>query len=657
MLNKVIQLLSFSFMLHFHAVAKKYTLSSPDKKNIIQISVDKTISWAVLRSNELLIKPSPMSLLLEDGRQLGVDPLVLSTSTKSVNQIITAIVPVKNKTIPEIYNELKVTFKGGYSVEFRSYNDGVAYRFTTNLGNDSLKIQNEEVVFNLNDDNLVYLPKEKDPEFQSHFEALFNAVKLTDISSKTYGYLPLYMSTVAGTKIVITESGLNDYPNLFLFGSGSRQLAGAFPKVALELKNTNNIHLDEIIVKKANYHAKTTGNRTYPWRVVIISPTDRALLENEMVYKLAEPNVLADTEWIKPGKVAWDWWNDNNIYGVNFKSGLNTDTYKYYIDFASEFGLDYIILDECWSRTPADVMVPNPQLNIPELIKYANGKKVGVLLWTLWKPMDENMEKILDLYVKWGVKGVKVDFMARADQYVVNFYERMAKSAANHKLLVDFHGAYKPVGLNRKYPNVLNYEGVKGLEQSKWDSIITPVHNTILPFTRMVAGPMDYTPGAMRNTNKNEFYINYYSPMSRGTRAQQASMYVIYDAPLQMFCDNPSNYRKEPLYTHFISRFPTVWDKTIALEGKIGEFVIVARQNGEKWYVGGMTDWKARTFKIPLTFLKDKKYKIEILKDGINVDKHAADFQILRKEVVTGETLSVDMAAGGGYAAILTPIQ
>ncbi|MET1056727.1 MAG: glycoside hydrolase family 97 protein [Pedobacter sp.] len=654
---KIITFLLLFVSLQTAGFAKEYTLQSPDKKITVKVTVDKKLYWSVLRDREVLIKPSPMSLTLNKGVTLGSAPVVSKTVVSSVGEMITAIVPVRNRLIPNIYNELRFLMKGGYSIEFRAYDDGVAYRFVTELGRDEIEVKGEEVAFNFNESCDIYLPKENNPELQSHYEADFKHMKISDISAETYGYLPLYISTAAGTKMVITESDLHDYPNLFLYGTGRNSLNGAFPKVILESKAKENSDRAEVIIHKAAYHAKTNGNRSFPWRTVIISPDDKGLLENELVYKLAKPNVLKNTTWIKPGKVAWDWWNDNNIYGVNFKSGINTETYKYYVDFASEYGLEYIILDEGWSRTTTDLMAPNPALDLKNLIDYAMRKNVGVILWALWKPLDQNMEAILDQYVSWGVKGVKVDFMARADQYMVNFYERAAKATAERKLLLDMHGAYKPVGLNREYPNLINYEGVRGMENNKWEESISPVHNTTLPFTRMVAGPMDYTPGAMLNSNKNEFHINFNSPMSRGTRAHQTAMYVVYDSPLQMLCDNPSNYKREPVYTHYISRIPTVWDKTIALEGKIGAYAVMARKNGNNWYIGGITNWEGRNFQIPLTFLDGKKYKAEILKDGINVEKHAADYQLQNIDLKSGDILSLDMAAGGGYTAILSPVK
>jgi alpha-glucosidase len=654
---KIINILLFTVLFQTVAVAKNYTLQSPDKKIKIQVIVEKKIHWSILRGQEVLIKPSVMSMSLSSGINLGSSPVVLKSVSSAVDEVITAVIPIRNKLIPNHYNELRLLMKGGYAIEFRAYNDGVAYRFVTDLGKNDIEITKEEVAFNFNENCEIYLPKENNPELQSHYEADFKPMKVSDVSSETYGYLPLYVATAGGIKMVVTESDLHDYPNLFLYGTGGNSLNGQFPKVILESKPKENSDRAEVIVKKAAYHAKTNGNRSFPWRTVVISADDKGLLENELVYKLSRPNVLKMTAWIKPGKVAWDWWNDNNIYGVGFKSGINTETYKYYVDFASEYGLDYIILDEGWSRTTTDLMASNPALDLKELIDYANRKHVGVILWALWKPLDQNMNAILDQYVKWGVKGVKVDFMARADQYMVNFYERAAKATAERKLLLDMHGAYKPVGLNREYPNLINYEGVRGMENNKWEETITPVHNTTLPFTRMVAGPMDYTPGAMLNSNKNEFHINFNSPMSRGTRAHQTAMYVLYDSPLQMLCDNPSNYRREPMYTRYISKFPTVWDKTVAIEGKIGEYAVVARKNGNNWYIGGMTNWDARTFQIPLTFLDSKKYRVEILKDGINVAKHASDYQIQCLDLEFNDILSIDLASGGGFTAILTPVK
>lgn len=642
------------FLLMNYACAKDYFLSSPDKKIEVNVNTDNTIKWSVKRAGEVLINPSQLIMTLTNGTQLGADPSLKKIVRRSVNEMITAAVPVRNRMIPNICNELRLEFKGNYSITFRVYNDGAAYRFETNMPQNILEVKDETAGFNLGGNYQVYWPGEKDQNFQSHFEAFYKDTLISAVSDKQYGYLPLMFTTDKGTKLLITEANLHDYPNLFLFGTNGPALTSAFPPVVLEAKPTSD--RAEILTKKADYIAKTTGKRTFPWRVLIITD-DKGLLETDMVYKLASPNVLGQTDWIKPGKVAWDWWNANNIYGVNFRAGINTNTYKYYVDFAAEYGLEYIILDEGWSASTTDLMAANKDLDIEALIKYAAGKNIGVILWVLWKPLDNDVNGVLDQFAKWGAKGIKVDFMQRADQEMVNFYEKIAKATAEHKMLVDFHGAYKPVGLNRKYPNVINYEGVKGLENSKWSTFVTPEHDVTIPFTRMPAGPMDYTPGAMINSIKENFKTIFSEPMSQGTRAHQAAMYVIYDSPLQMLADNPSNYRKEPVFTRYISRIPTVWDKTIALAAKSGEYIATARKHGNNWYIGAMTDWESRTLEIPLNFLEGKKYRMEILQDGINADRHAADYQIIIKEADTDNnlTIHIKMSPGGGWTAILTP--
>lgn len=635
------------------AQAKDFILYSPDNSIKVSVSVTGKITWAIDRNNENVLKPSPLAMSFTNGMQLGIDPVVLKTETRSANTVITAIVAVKNKNIPDVYNELTLRFKNKYNVVFRVYNEGAAYRFETKLGNEMLEVKNETATFNFNEGYQAFWPKESDPTFQSHYEALFADTAVSAINAKTHGFLPILFTSKKGTRLLVTEADLYDYPNMFLFGTNSASVTAGFPPVNLELSQRND--RSETIVKKADYIAKTTGNRTYPWRVCIVTD-DKGLLESEMVYKLSTPNVLTETAWIKPGKVAWDWWNYNNIYGVDFKAGINTATYKYYIDFAAEYGLEYIMLDEGWSKTTTNIMEPAPEVDIVEIVRYGKEKKVDVILWALWGVLNKDVTGILNQYEKWGIKGVKVDFMKRADQDMVNIYEMFAVETAKRKMLIDYHGSYKPSGLNRKYPNVIGFEGVRGSESNKGSYVVTPKHDVTLPFTRMVAGFIDYTPGAMINGTQDDFRPVFKKPMSQGTRAHQVAMFVVYEAPLQMLADNPSNYRKDPECTKFISRFPTVWDKTVALESKAGEYVAIARKNSNNWYIGAMTDWNPRELTIKLDFLDGKKYKLELLKDGINADRYAADYKLETLYVTAGESLKINMGPGGGWAAILTPV-
>jgi alpha-glucosidase len=439
---------------------------------------------------------------------------------------------------------------------------------------------------------------------------------------------------------------------MWLVGAGNGKLSGIWSKYPEAEKLVGDRNL--FITSSKDYLAKTVGTRTFPWRVFVIAPTDVKLIESDMVYKLAPANKLTSTKWIKPGHVAWDWWNANNIYGVDFSSGINDATYKYYIDFASKNKIEYIIIDDGWYE-PFNVLKSIPEMNIPELCKYAEGKKVGVILWVGWKNFADNIDSAVSLYEKWGVKGVKVDFMQRDDQKVVNFYVEAERKTGEHHLLIDFHGAYKPDGLGRTYPNALTREGVKGLENDKFNRDITPAHDVTIPFTRMVAGPMDYTPGAMINMDKSNFSVNYTRPESQGTRAHQVALYVLYESPLQMLADSPSNYMKEQETTDFIVNIPTVWDDIVGLDGKVGNYLLLARRSGKEWFVGAITDWTSRDMDLDLSFLPAGKYSMEIYKDGINADKYAGDYKHMKTDVHAGDKMKIHLAPGGGWAARIIP--
>lgn len=401
--------------------------------------------------------------------------------------------------------------------------------------------------------------------------------------------------------------------------------------------------------------ARTAGTRDYPWRTLAIAEDDRALLENQLVYLLAPELRIQDASWIRPGKVAWDWWNDWNLHGVDFRAGVNQRTYEHYIDFASEYGLGYIILDLGWSPVD-DLLTSIDEIDVPALVEYGRERDVGIILWALWKPLDKRMEEVLDRWQEWGVVGTKVDYMQRDDQALVQFYWRLAREAAERQMTIDFHGAYKPAGLRRAYPNVLTREGVRGLEYNKWSSDVTPGHDVTLAFTRMVAGPMDYTPGAMINAARHEHRDIFSRPMSQGTRAHQMALYVVFESPLQMLADNPEHYRREPEVTRFIADVPTTWDQTRALHGSSGDHVAVARRKGDRWWVGALTDWSSRTLPLDLSFLEPGAYTMVLYRDGINADRYGSDHVREVRTVHAGETLKMEMAAGGGWVARLEPV-
>ncbi len=629
--------------------AKNYEVYSPDRSIKLQISVEKDITWSVYLNNIQLIESGEVSMTLNNSI-LCINPAVINTDTITADSTIEPIVPHKFKIITNNYSQITIDFEKGYSLVFRAYNDGIAYRFLTYMS-DPFTVLSEEAVFNFAGDYNIYFPEEE--SFYSHNERVYKYTTLSSIKKDTFCSLPTLISVDKNTKILLTEADLYDYPCMFLAGTGKNSLRAVFPKVVLKTKPGEGPDRNEIITKEAGYIAHTKGRRAFPWRVVIITDDDRELVESQMVFRLARPCALTETGWIKPGKVIWDWWNNNNIYGVDFKSGINTNTYKYYIDFASRYKLDYINLDEGWSKTTTNLKEGNPDIDVEELVSYGKKMNVGVIAWVLWKPLDEDLEAVLDNFRDWGIKGVKVDFMQRGDQYMVNFYERVAKEAAKRRLFVNFHGAFKPAGLQRTYPNVLNFEGVKGLENNKWSRDITPEHDLTIPFIRMVAGTMDFTPGAMINAQDNNFRIIYSRPMSQGTRCHQIAMYVVYEAPLQMMADNPSNYLKEPECASFISEIPVTWDETKVLEAKVADYIVVARKKDGIWYLGAMTDWQPREFEIDLSFIDKGNHKIEIMQDGINADKCAIDYKYSTREINRDSAINISLAPGGGWAAII----
>ncbi|SHF44569.1 alpha-glucosidase [Mariniphaga anaerophila] len=629
--------------------AKEYSVTSPSNRLTIKVEVDEDIRYSVLLKDKEVISYSPISLTLEN-ETLGEKARVRKNKVTSVNEEITPVVARKNARIPDVYNQLMLSFKG-YNLCFRAYDDGVAYRWEV-TSKEPVKVMNEQATFTFPADHHVWFPEEE--SMFSHQEREYLNVKLSEITPDRFASTGLLVDAGNNVKVYISESDLvTDYAGMFLKGSSENpyRLEGKFAGVVLE--EDQRTDRDVAPVKYADYIAELQGPKNFPWRAMVISDDDKQLVESELIFKLAPQNVLEETDWIKPGKVAWDWWNALNVYGVDFESGVNNATYKYYIDFAAKYGLDYIILDEGWYHLD-NIMNVKDEIDVQELVDYGKDKGVGVILWVVWKALDDKLAEALQQFEAWGVKGIKIDFMQRDDQWMVNFYEKIARECAKHKLLVDYHGAYKPAGLERKYPNVISYEGVKGLENSKWSELPDPEHNVTLPFIRMVAGPMDYTPGAMINANKENFRKVFYTPMSSGTRCHQLAMYVVFESPLQMLCDNPSNYYREPETMEFLEKVPTVWDETRVLDAKVGDYVLIARRLGDTWYVGGMTDWSPRTLELDLGFLSDGNYTMNVWKDGVNADKQAIDFKQEEQRVNSSSKIKIEMAPGGGWAAIIS---
>jgi alpha-glucosidase len=643
--------LAFLFVITvYYSAAKEFKLASPDNKISVTVTVGTGIMWSATCEGREIIKNSKIAMILANGKILGENEKVKKAAISQLNDIIRPVVSNKKSVITDNCNILTISFNSGFSLQFRAYNDGVAYRFETSLKEDII-IKNEISEFDFPAGSHSWYPLET--SFMSHNERTFIYSSLDTIGNKHLASLPTLFQ-VNGIDVLVTESDIEDYPGMWLVGGGSGKISGIWSKYP-ETEKLNRDR-DLFVTATKDYIAKTKGTRTFPWRAFVIAKNDVKLIESDLVYKLAPPNKIEDTKWIKPGHVAWDWWNANNVYGVDFRAGINNDTYKYYIDFAAKNGIEYVILDEGWYPL-GNVFVSVPEINVPELCKYAESKHVGVILWVVWKTFWDKIDEAIALYEKWGVKGVKVDFMQRDDQKIVNFYLEAAKKTAEHHLLIDFHGAYKPDGLGRTWPNALTREGVKGMENDKWSKEVTPEHDVTLPFTRMIAGPMDYTPGALVNMDKANFTPNFTRPESQGTRAHQVALYVIYESPLQMLSDSPSNYMKEQETTDFIVKIPVVWDDIIGIDGKVGDYILLARRSGKEWFAGALTNWTARDMDLDLSFLPAGKYSMDIFQDGINADRYAGDYKHLKTIVKSGDKVKIHLAPGGGWAARITPEQ
>ncbi|PRY96199.1 glycoside hydrolase family 97 protein [Marinilabilia salmonicolor] len=656
-----VNLLFLMFLLASSAYGKKNEMVevvSPDGSLKVSIAVTDEITWSLEVNDNLVAGPSAIALEVEDYGIFGEEPVLRNSFPGSRNEIIETSFYKKSK-ISNQYNELNMIFKGGYSLIFRAYNDGIAYRFVTSIKNE-IKIKSEKTEFVFPDASEFYVPYVREPvgRYQVSFESTYDVLKLEEIDADSLIITPLLVKNNDGTSLVVSEADLEDYPGMFLsLNDEATGFEAEYAGYPLEEEQGGHNNLQSYVTKRADFIAKTHGNRAYPWRMVAVGKNDAELLDNDLVYKLASPSRIEDTSWIKPGKVAWDWWNDWNIYNVDFQAGINTETYKYYIDFAAEKGIEYVILDEGWSES-TNLLNVIPEIDLQEIVDHANSKGVDIVLWAGWLPLNQKMDEVFEKYSEMGVKGYKIDFMNRDDQKMVNFYYKTAEKAAEYEQFVLFHGAYKPTGLHRTYPNVLTYEGVFGLEQVKWTEYDNfPEYDVTVPYIRMLAGPMDYTPGAMENANRFNWRAVHSDPMSQGTRVHQLAMYVVFDSPFSMLCDNPTNYLREPESVEFIASVPTVFDETVPLAGEIGDYVAVARRKGDTWYVGAMTDWNGRELELDFSFLGDGAYKATVFADGINADRAARDYT---KEEITingDQKLKIEMKSGGGWAAVIEPVR
>ena len=629
------------------AQAKPIGLTSPDGQIKVSIDLSDKIYYSVAANGQELLTKNHLALLLKE-EVLGKTPKLISAKTTHGGETIQPFVALKFSTVKSDYNSLVMRFEGNYAVEFRAFNDGIAYRFITDR-KGNIEVVNEDFAINFPEDYLLHL--QQNNGFKTSYEEPYQHLASTSWKpADKMANLPALIDTKNQYKILISESDLSDYPGLFLKGTGNNGMEGTFPKVPLEFGPDGD--RSQKILKSADYIAATTGNRSFPWRYFVIAKDDKQLIENTMTLKLAAKSVIADPTWIKPGQASWEWWNDATPYGpdVNFVSGYNLDTYKYYIDFAAKYGIGYIVMDEGWAKTTTDPYTPNPKVDVKELIRYGKTKHVDIILWLTWLTVHNNMD-LFKTFHEWGIKGVKIDFMDRSDQWMVNYYENVIKEAAKNQIFVDFHGAFKPSGLEYKYPNLLSYEGVRGLEQMGG---CRPDNSIYLPFMRNAVGPMDFTPGAMINMQPDVYRAERPNAAGVSTRAYQLALYVVFESGIQMLADNPTLYYRNADCTEFITSVPTTWDETRALAASAGEVAVVAKRKGEQWFIGGITNDKERDVTFSFDFLeKGKTYTMTYFEDGINAGKQAMDYRRKTIPVKAGDKITIKMVRNGGWAAVL----
>lgn len=631
--------------------AKDFTLISPRGEMIVKVEVGERILWSVYHNDQCVLAPSVIDLEIQS--QKPVFSKLKSAQQKKGN---THLFPLfyKKKEINNKYDELLLTFSSNWKLHIRAYDEGVAYRMI--VGNTDVIVNNEVAEFNFDRDYDCLVPyvcdlRDKDP-YCSAFESLYDEVKISGFKKDSLSLVPMMIKAAGNKKVVVCETGLKNYPGMYLTRNDKQQYGfkADFANYPLEFKIAGFNSLNEMPVKRADYIAKLSSHQQLPWRLLLVSEKDEDLLNADLVYELGGKCEIEDVSWIKPGKASWDWWNNWNVSGVDFKAGCNTNTYRYILDFASKNGLEYIVVDEGWSKNAKDMSELNPDFDLTDIVKYAQAKNVGIILWASYLGINENLDFYLEHYASLGVKGFKIDFFDRDDQRMVNTCYEIAEKAARNKLLIDFHGIFKPSGLNVCFPNVLSFEGVRGMENCKWHQYDMPKYDVTMPFLRMMAGPVDYTPGAMTNASKATFRPIEQQPMSMGTRVHQLASYIVFESPLQMLCDAPTAYLKNEECTDFLVSIPTVFDEIVPLKSEIGEYVSLARRKGDDWFIGALTNWSDRSLVIDFSFLPAGEYAAEVFIDGVNADKNGTDFRRMEKLVNAQSKESFYLASGGGLA-------
>lgn len=639
------------FFASAYAAADTVRLTSPDGKTRVAVWYEEGLKYSVSHSGIPLLLPSEIDLTVLDGGVRKRIGRITGVSRQRIDERIPVPVPEKRRVVANRCNELEIRCRNGFRVRFRAYDDGVAYRLETGF-RDSVVVVGERAHFRFPAGSHAYFPRiARRPDadiFHTAFEENYPRVRVDSLGTDAFGYLPVLVVPEQGARIAVVESDLESYPGMFLRGCGGPSLEGVFAGYPLAWEQTEGEYPDVIVTRRADYIARVRGTRCFPWRAIVVAEEDRDLPGNDLVYRLASPSRIGDTFWLHGIKGTDEWIPDINLFDVPFRAGVNTASYKYYIDFAARFGFSHIMLDAGWSSaTDLDSIASG--IDIGEIVDYARRSGVKLCMWTLALELNRNLERALDRFSDWGVDCIMTDFIHRDDQPAVDFYHRVAAACAERRIHVMFHGAFPGKGFNRTYPNAVGREGVLGAEYNIWSERATPEHNVTLPFTRMLGGPMDYEPGLLNNAAQGGFRALPGMVMSQGTRCHQLAMFVVYDSSIQLFSGNPSQGMREPGFMEFLAAIPTTWDETSVVAGKIGEYIVTVRRHGDEWYVAGMNNWDRRDYTLSLDFLDDGNYAATVCKDGVNADRYAADYLFETSAVNKACCLPLSMAPGGGF--------
>lgn len=641
----------FGLMIFSSSISQEsFILYSPDSTLQLEVRAKEKLTYVLYAGKNILQTNNGIDLELLNGPKLSNNLSVKKHKYSNTSEIVAVPVPYRRKNIDNQYNQLALTFKQPFSIEFRLFNNGMAYRIGTGF-RDSILIKNETVDFSFEAPPQIWYPhieKQNDRDiFHTSFEGQYKKIALHLLPDTLITYAPVVVSLNNGYHLGITDANLYEYPGMFL-KQNNGNLSGVFAPYPAKEKMTGGEFPQLIVTERANYIARTKGTRMLPWRVVMVAKNDIDLPANDLVYLLSDPSKIKDASWVKTGKGTDEWINGISLFNVPFVAGINTDTYKFYIDFAKKFGFNQIMLDAGWSNYK-DLFDINPNINMDTLSDYAKKNNVRLMLWTLCSTLDKQLDSALQQFNKWGVQSIMTDFMDRDDQKMVNFYHRIAEACANHKITVMFHGAFPPKGFNRTWPNVVTHEGVLGAEWNIWSDLATPEHNVAIAYTRMLAGPLDYEPGLLLNAQKDQFRPIAKNPMSIGTRCHQLAMFAVYDSPLQIFSGNPSQGLKEPEFMNLLGSVPTTWDDTKILQGKIGEYIITARKKDNEWFIAGMNNETPREITLTFDMIENKNYSATICRDGLNAHSYGSDYTIVEQTVKHNEQLKINMAPGGGF--------